>query len=42
MLNPGSLMKEGEFLIVDLDKPSEKKEPIEEDSESKDEIKVKD
>ena len=38
----GSLMKEGEFLIVDLDKPSEKKEPIKEDSESKDEIKVKD
>ncbi len=41
-VNSGSLMKEGEFLIVDLDKPSEKKEPIEEDSESKDEIKVKD
>jgi penicillin-binding protein 2B len=38
----GSLMKEGEFLIVDLDKPSEKKEPIKEDSENKDEITVKD
>ena len=38
----GSPMKEGEFLIVDLDKPSEKKEPIKEDEESKDKIEVKD
>ncbi len=38
----GSPMKEGEFLIVDLDRPSEKKEPTKEDEESKDKIEVKD
>lgn len=38
----GSVMKEGEFLIVDLNRPSEKKEPLKEDKENKDEIKVKD
>ena len=38
----GSPMNEGEFLIVDLDRPSEKKEPTKEDEESKDKIEVKD
>ncbi len=38
----GSQMKEGEFLIVELGKPSEKKEPIKEDEESKGDIEVKD
>ena len=38
----GSLMKEGEFLIVELDKPSEKKEPTTDNEESKEEIMVKD
>ena len=38
----GSQMKEGEFLIVELGKPSEKKEPIKEDEESKEDIEVKD
>ena len=35
-IKAGSPMKEGEFLIVDLDRPSEKKEPTKEDEESKD------
>jgi penicillin-binding protein 2B len=38
----GSLMKEGEFLIVDLDKPSEKKTPTTDTDKSEEEIMVKD
>ena len=38
----GSLMKEGEFLIVDLDKPSEKKAPTTDTDKSEEEIMVKD
>ena len=38
----GSPMKEGEFLIVDLDRPSEKKEPKKRMRKAKIEIEVKD
>jgi penicillin-binding protein 2B len=38
----GSLMKEGEFLIVDLDKPSEKKTSTTDTDKSEEEIMVKD